>query len=93
MKRGQIRKTDQRAMTLQCDKWVVKNRNRIESLAPKFGAWVLLEIEDVKRRIEEQDYLFAVQSQIRHIVTTLARFERGEISDVSADGTCFTLAR
>lgn len=93
MKRGQITKKLIPGHIAQLELWQLCNEERINAMRPDFRNWVYSQLLEIQQMIYSQDYHFAVQSRISHMVSTMKRMESGEITSVSADGMSFTLAQ
>lgn len=90
-KKGQIRKADIGKYLAAVDAFESNNAKRISKLRVKFRKWIKGELDCLRSRIRDQDYVFSVNSQSRFIGTSLARMESGEIVDITDGGTGFKL--
>jgi hypothetical protein len=93
IRHGQILKKNIAPLQNQMTDWQLKQADRLKALKPEFVQWVESQCDEVRQRIADQDYWFAVSSQVKHIQRQLRRMELGEIIAVSEDGMGFTINR
>ena len=79
-----LRKKDIPSAIRQLHTWVAQKRQAIDALPdPDMTAYINRTIDEIERRINEQDYRWAIQSMVRHLVSTLRRMQEGEIVGIT----------
>jgi len=92
MRRSKIRKTDIRGLIGQLNIYEKSIQGRIDNLQPDMRQWMVDEIENIRKRVYDQDFIWSVQALVSHMRMRLEDFEDGRVERVQRheDGnTCF----